>query len=220
MSRATAPLWKAADRVRFGIFGPFITRSRSIRGGWSSPAERHELIRTASALDDDAVIVEVGVFVGASTVLLAGGRKIAGSGTVHAVDPFDASGESFSTPIYERHASELPHSLREQFEHNVASCGVAEHVVAHQGLGQDVACDFDGSVDMLFLDGAFTEELAEEIYEAWIGKVEPGGTVALHNSVDRKSGHDGNTLLAERRLRAPDFDDVRLVGTTTFAVKR
>jgi hypothetical protein len=44
-----------------------------------------------------AVIVEIGVYFGSASDL-AGARKIAGTGVVHCIDPFDASGDDFSAP--------------------------------------------------------------------------------------------------------------------------
>ena len=56
------------------------------------------------------VIVEVGVFMGRCTLLLAGARKLKGSGSVHCIDPFDCSGDQFSIPYYRKEldASVIP----------------------------------------------------------------------------------------------------------------
>jgi hypothetical protein len=58
--------------------------------------------------------VEVGCFLGSSKVLLAGARRLKDSGQVHAIDPFDASGDAFSESHYRRVAG-LRCSLRRRF---------------------------------------------------------------------------------------------------------
>ena len=69
--------------------------------GWTRGIEAEALAARAHALDDDACIVEIGSFLGSGSVLLAGARKLQGSGKVHCVDPFDGSGDDFSVPHYQ-----------------------------------------------------------------------------------------------------------------------
>ena len=68
--------------------------------GWTRGPEAQALIRVAYELPDEAVIVEIGSFLGSGSILLAGARKLRRSGRLHCVDPFDASGDSFSVPHY------------------------------------------------------------------------------------------------------------------------
>src|SRR5439155_264773 len=78
--------------------------------------------RASLALGHNPVIVEIGVFLGSCTVLLAGPRRRCGSGIVHCVDPFDGSGDAFSVPHYRRILDSLGGgSLRYHFDANIAS---------------------------------------------------------------------------------------------------
>ena len=85
------------------------------------------MISIASILPQDCVIVEIGSFLGATSVLLAGARKTSGSGKLHCVDPFDGSGDSFSVPVYrellEQHGAK---TQRERFENNIRTAGVQD----------------------------------------------------------------------------------------------
>src|SRR5437016_5683224 len=88
--------------------------------GWTRGEEAQELLRVSHSLPSDCVIVEIGSFFGAGAILLAGPRRICGSGVVHCVDPFDCSGDAFSVPYYRRNLAEHgTASLRDHFERNI-----------------------------------------------------------------------------------------------------
>src|SRR5215468_6466626 len=70
--------------------------------GWTRGEEARELLWISYSLAAGAIIVEIGSFFGSGTILLAGPRRICGSGLVHCVDPFDCTGDSFSVPHYQR----------------------------------------------------------------------------------------------------------------------
>lgn len=213
------PFWFVWDRMRYGRFAPYITRARTIQG-WIRGPELIALIHASASLDPNPVIVEIGSFMGCSTVLLAGGRQLQGSGIVHCVDPFDASGDEFSTPIYHDIRHNNPMTLRQQFEHNIKKAGLSDYVVVHQCLGHEAAQDWQQPIDLLFSDGEFSEEGARRIYESWLPHLKPGGILMLHNSTAESADHRGNTILARKHVRPPHFDAIQLFGSTTFARKR
>jgi predicted O-methyltransferase YrrM len=189
--------------------------------GWTRDDEAVRLAEVSQSLPDNAVVVEIGAFLGCSTVLLAGGRKTRGSGEVHAVDPFDASGDAFSQPIYAsiRDAAQL--SLRDRFEQNLARAGVEQWVHVHQMRAQDLIRDWTRPVDLLFLDGNQEYEAVLATYLVWSPFLKPGGVLGVHNSRPgyRQETHDGSARLVEERVHAPAYGEVELVGSTTFARK-
>src|ERR1700736_3148535 len=94
----------------------FLRRSETIPG-WTRGEEARELLRISHSLSAGAVIVEIGSFLGGGAILLAGPRRIRGSGLVHCVDPFDGTGDSFSVPHYQRIIADVGiGSLRDDFE--------------------------------------------------------------------------------------------------------
>jgi predicted O-methyltransferase YrrM len=141
---------------------------------------------------------------------------------VHCVDPFDCSGDLFSIPYYQRILAEAGGgSLREHFERNIRKAGVGPWVQIHQGRAAEVARNWEVSIDLLYLDGDQSRAGAREAYEALAQFLKPRGVIALHNSrpENREPDHDGHRWLVEEKIAVPYFENVRLLRTTTFAIK-
>jgi predicted O-methyltransferase YrrM len=218
---AFPPLARQVYRARYGPFGPYLVDTAAIPS-WLGRAEALALAASCFSLSRDAVVVEIGSFLGKSAIMLAGARKQAGSGTVHCVDPFDASGDAFSVPVYREIAVGDARSLRERFEANIARAGLTGWVEAHEGTAASVAAGWTAPIDMLFVDGDQSPDGARLAYDSWSPFLKAGGLIALHNSVERvyAPGHDGIHLLAVHRVRPPQYGDIHEVDTTTFARKR
>ena len=193
--------------------------------GWCRGAEAYELFQTAySLVPHDAIIVEVGAFLGSGSVLLAGTRAECRAGKVHCIDPFDCSGDTFSVPIYHRLVENAGPALtmREIFENNIARAGVREWVVTHEGGAVEVARNFTQKIDLLFMDGDQSPAGARAAYGAWMPFLKIGGYIAIHNSGAEREyapGHDGQERVVVEELRLPRFADVHLTQTTTFGKK-
>ena len=211
---------KAAVKRSYGPFSEYITASEKITG-WARGPEAIELARVANSLPTDALVVEIGSFLGSSAVLLAGGRKLAGSGLVHCVDPFDGSGDAHSTPVYSDVIDSLARPIRDQFEQNVRAAGVYEYVVVHEGTAEDVGATWRDPIDMLFLDGDQSPAGAKSAYESWIPFLKPGGVVAVHNSAERlySPEHDGHRRVVLESIVPPEYAEIRTIATTTFALR-
>lgn len=142
-------------------------------GGFLSASEGTLLFRLANRLPSDAVIVEIGSWKGKSTWCLARGLR---SGRLHAIDPFDASGEPGSKEVYEQSRDALP--LREQFDANLAP--LAQMITVHQGFSQEFVEKFP-AIDLLMIDGDHSREGAEFDFTQYAPKLRPGGWVAFHD---------------------------------------
>jgi predicted O-methyltransferase YrrM len=190
--------------------------------GWYRDEEAQALALISYSLPEEAVVVEIGSFLGSGTLLLAGPRKVRGSGKVHCVDPFDCSGDAFSVPVYQKLLAAVGGgSLRQRFEENIARAGLTSWVEVHQDRADDLAAAWTSPVDLLVLDGDQSRAGARATYENWFPFLKPGGTIAVHNTAARVYGpdHDGNRQLALEQILSPQFTDVRLIGATTFARK-
>jgi hypothetical protein len=190
--------------------------------GWTRGEEARELAYISGSLGTGAVIVEVGAFFGSGTILLAGPRKICGSGKVHVVDPFDCSGDSYSVPVYRDILAEAGGgSLRDHFEKSIREAGLDDNVEVHQGRAQEIAATWNTRIDLLFLDGDQSRTGAREAYDSWSPFLKRGGVIALHNSdpTNFRLDHDGHRCLIEEEITYPDYTDIRLIGYTTFATK-
>lgn len=190
--------------------------------GWTSDEDAKQIALASYALPGNATIVEVGVFMGRSSVLLALPRRLRGSGKVHCVDPFDCSGDAFSVPYYlqELQASGYA-SLETAFRVHIAALKLDPWIEVHKGTACDVAVQWSEPIDLLMLDGDQSVFGARAAYTAWVRFLRVGGTIILQNTRDRvyADGHEGNRRLAVEELVAPHFDSVRQVGATTVAVK-
>jgi predicted O-methyltransferase YrrM len=135
--------------------------------GWTRNEEARELARIRLSLAPGAVIVELGSFLGSGTILLAGPRKIRNSGKVHAVDPFDCFGDSYSVGVYRDILIAVGGGLlRDYFHSNIRHAGLSDWVEVHQGRAREIAATWSTPVDLLFLDGDQSQAGAREAYES------------------------------------------------------
>ena len=191
--------------------------------GWTRGDEARELLRLSAGLPDGAILVEVGSFFGSGTVLLAGPRRLRGSGVVHCVDPFNGTGDAFSVPHYERIIKQAGGgALRDYFDTNIRNAGLAQWVHVHQGPADAIARRWSTRIDLLFLDGDQSRAGAQLAYRAWAPFLKAGGILAVHNSAPDNftPDHDGNRCLVEHEIRAPQYANIRLISSTTLAEKK
>jgi len=111
--------------------------------GWVTTEELAQKWDYSFNLPDEPVIVEIGAFLGRSTVVTAGSRRLKRSGIVHVIDPFDASGDEFSVPVYKEIESKLSLNLFEQFEVNIQDAGLNDYVMVHKGYDNTIVCDWN-----------------------------------------------------------------------------
>lgn len=191
--------------------------------GWAEGDDAREIARASYALPDEAVIVEIGVFMGRCTILLAGSRRLRGSGKVHCVDPLDCSGDLFSAPFYlDELKATGKDSLDQVFWQSIASNELHDWVQLHKMTAQAAVVGWSQPVDLLLLDADQSPRAARDIYDLWVPFLKQGGTIVLRNTREGQyaAGHDGNRRLAVEELRSPRFSGFRQVGATTFAIKR
>ena len=190
--------------------------------GWLRGEEAKTMASVVSSLPDDCVVVEIGSFLGSSSVLLAGALKLRGSGKLHCVDPFDGSGDAFSVPIYKDIlAVSEGKTLRQRFDENIHAADLQDWVEVHQGRADEVAESWRHPIDLLFLDGDHSPQGARLAYESWFPMLKDGGIIAIHNSDAREyaKDHNGSRLLVLEEIHPPVYIDIHLVETTTFARK-
>ena len=207
-------------RLKYRSLGTYIAYSQTIPG-WTRGREAVELARVCMSLPPKATVVEIGSFLGSGSVLLAGARKIRGSGVVHCIDPFNASGDAYSVPYYRSIADEQKLSLRESFERNLKFNHLDNIVRVHQGTAEDVDPRVVGNFDMMYMDGDQSPKGVRIAYERWSPFLNQRGIIALHNSGDREYsvGHDGHRRLVVETIHPPQYINVYCVGSTTFARK-
>lgn len=213
--------WIATRRNGDEKLEPWLRLSEAIPG-WTRNDEARELLRVSYSLSAGAVIVEIGSFLGAGAILLAGPRRLRGSGVVYCVDPFDGTGNSFSVPHYRRILEEIGGgSLRDHFEKNIRDAGLEDWVRIQQGRAKEAARAWTKPIDLLFLDGDQSRTGVRETYDSWAEFLKIGGTIAVHNSEpgDHAPDHDGHRCIVQEEIKPPRYSDIRLVDSTTFAIR-
>ena len=140
---------------------------------------------------------------------------------VHCVDPFDATGDTFSVPIYGAIRDKLGAPIRQLFDENILQAGLSGWVEVHQGRACDIAATWTEPIDLLFLDGDQSYEGAQDAYKNWSPFLKAGGIIAVHNSApgSYNTNHDGQMRLVAETIHPPSYEKVRRIGTTTFAQK-
>ena len=169
----------------------------------TTEAERECLVRHASGRK---ALVEIGVFEGVTTYVLR--EAMAHDGVLYAVDPFFRGrlGVSFQERIARR---EVARSTRGRVEW-VRTTGVAS--------ARDPRL-LDTAVDFVFVDGDHTWEAIEGDWNAWNGKVVPGGIIAFHDS--RESQREAPELFVEQVVAAdPRFELVDVEFRLTVFKRR
>jgi predicted O-methyltransferase YrrM len=190
--------------------------------GWCEGQAASEAIRVCLALPSKPVIVQIGIFMGRSTALLAGACRVRADAKVYCVDPLDGSGDSFSVPYY---AEELRNSgypsLELAFIDNMRRVRLQEWIELNKVTGQVAAKSWFQPIDFLWLDADQSPTGAREIFEAWVPFLRTGGTLVLRNTADRSyaPGHDGNRRLVQEVIHPPMFASIRQIDATTFAVR-
>jgi len=190
--------------------------------GWVTTEELGEKWDYSFNLPSEPVIVEIGAFLGRSTVVTAGARRVKRNGTVYVIDPFNASGDEFSAPVYKEIESKLSLNLFDQFEANIKKARLHDYVVVQKGYDDTIVCGWNRKIDMLILDGDQSPVGARRAYDEWIPYLQPGGILIVHNSADRiyEKDHDGHRRVVVESVKEPAFDHIKCVRMTTFAIKK
>jgi predicted O-methyltransferase YrrM len=207
-------------RLGHGELGKYLSKSRKVTG-FLTEKESVFLANSVIQMHSNLTVVEVGSFLGQSSIVFAGALKVKGSGKLHCIDPFDGSGDSFSMPFYERISKRKKITLREWFDRNVSSAGVDEWIEVHQGTAETIGVSWRDSIDILFLDGDQSPQGARKAYETFLPYLKVGSLIILHNSIEREYDemHDGHYRLVVESIKSPNYGCIYVADSTTFARK-
>ncbi|HLM86090.1 MAG TPA: class I SAM-dependent methyltransferase [Solirubrobacteraceae bacterium] len=163
--------------------------------------------------------VEIGVYEGASAVVLAG--ALSPRAELHLIDPFGTHPDALPGGWG---ASEW--ATRRAVERAVrASGGAAARVHWHVARSHEVAARWSGEVDLLFIDGDHSEAGCELDWASWHRFVAVGGRVVFHDArADQPGGRGlpGPTELVTRLFRGAETPGWELLAEAdrTVATRR
>jgi predicted O-methyltransferase YrrM len=162
--------------------------------------ERDALQRAAR---DRRVIVEIGVFEGASAAELR--QVMHPDGELVLVDPF--------------HLNRLPGPLR--FGPRIARRTVEAvergRVTWIEEFSVPAAESWDRPIDMLFIDGDHSVDASRADWEAWTPWVRPGGVVAVHDALPPWVGP---VQVVERAQKSPEWRVIDQTESVTVLLRQ
>lgn len=143
----------------------------TIPGHLVSPFQEHWLYSTAKKLPINANIVEIGSYMGRSTVSLAYACRGANR-HIYAIDTFDGNDSDFSDRCF-----------FDEFLENITKRGLAETVTPIQCLSSEAAKNWSRPIHLLFIDGSHEYDDVLQDYNNFFPHIVEGGIVALHDVV-------------------------------------
>ena len=160
--------------------------------GWLTEAQAARLGAAAARTGPGARIVEIGSYHGRSTIVLA---QAAPRAEVVAIDPH--AGNDRGPRQWTGTADEGEEDNR-AFRANLERAGVAGRVRHVRRPSQEALDAVDGTVDVLYVDGAHRYAPASADITRWGSRVAPGGTLLVHDAFSSV----GVTLAIGRHLLA------------------
>lgn len=146
----------------------------NVLGGLHSPDERRLLYDLALDVQADEAIVEIGSYVGASTLALAFGAKAGHGAHVTCIDPWPAP---LPDEKDEAHAERQRNALQ-FFMSNMDAASWP--VTALRARSQDIWRMWLQPIGLLFIDGDHSFEAVDKDLE-WIVRLAPGGVMVMHD---------------------------------------
>ena len=182
--------------------------------GWLTENEAIALYDLACRLTPThPVIVEIGSWLGKSSVILAKGLQGKTNPILYCIDPFDAAGDAGYAILVEARGLQL----KEQFIENVKRNNVYDHIRILHGYSYDFAAGFSDEIDFLFIDGNHAYDSVMRDYTDWTPHLKTGGIIALHDVGDNFPGP--TSVVKEKVVDNPAWSEVRRVDSLVMASK-
>jgi predicted O-methyltransferase YrrM len=155
--------------------------------GFMPDDEGHALYVAARDVPVDGPLLEIGSYLGKSTLYLAAAaRERTGSNGV-VVTVAHHRGSEEHQPGWEYHDPSLVDDVTGRidtlpgFRRTIAAAGAEDVVVAVLARAETLAGLWARPLAMLFLDGSHTDESAQRDYHGWAPHVAAGGLLAIHD---------------------------------------
>jgi predicted O-methyltransferase YrrM len=165
-------------------------------------------------------VVEIGVYEGASAVLLC--QALPAGAELHLIDPFGSHPDALPSGW-----GAIEWATRRTLARAVRRRGAeAPSVSWHIALAHELAPRWSGgAVDLVFIDGDHSHAGCERDWSSWHGLVAPGGHVVFHDARQSEPGGrglPGPTAVVTEHFREGTVEGWRIVGEAdrTVAVRR
>lgn len=192
--------------------------------GFMSPNEGLALYDAAVAAAADGPLVEIGSWMGKSTLYLAAAAR---ERKTYVVTVDHHRGSEEHQPGWEYHDESLvdpdvgridtlPH-----FRRTTAVAGVEDVVVGVIAKSEVLASLWALPVAFLFLDGSHTDESAQRDLACWSPHLAPGGTLAIHDVFpDPADGGQAPYRMYLRAMESGRYDELTPTGSLRVLRRR
>jgi len=180
------------------------------------PADEAAALHDAACAAPAGTWLEVGTYCGRSTVHLGSAARSAGARLV-TLDHHRGSEEN--QPGWEWHDASLVDQHTGRLEtlpslrRTLWDAGLDDVVSVVVGTTQQVAGWWTTPLQLLFLDGNHTEQVAQHDYEAYARHLVPGGTLLIHDVFERPEDGGRPPWHVYQRALGEGFADVSACGS-------
>lgn len=177
--------------------------------GWLSSHEGFFLYEAAKTAKKGN-IVEIGSWLGKSTICLASGAKAGSKSKIFAVDPHKGefskgNGIGKKAPTFKA------------FQQNLKKAGIASYVKPLVTTSKNAAKSWKGPIQLLFIDGLHDYKNTKLDFSVWSPFLAKNGVIAFH---DAFCGHKGpEKVIREELLPNGEWHDIGVIGSIIFAKK-
>ena len=183
--------------------------------GFMPADEGHALFEAAVRYLNGGVAVEIGTYCGRSTVLL-GAAAAQSDSVLYTVDHHHGSEEHQAG--WEFHDTTMVDPVSGRFDtlptfrRTLDAAGLDDTIVAVVGKSTVVARGWRTPLQLLFIDGGHSEEVAQADFDGWAKWVSVGGALIIHDVFP--DPRDGGRPPYHIYCRAIDSGDFAEVGAT------
>ena len=147
----------------------------NIVDGWLDLCEGNILYQVSKAIStqdsDGLIVVEIGAFLGRSTIFLAQGLKESGKGILISIDPHEGIPYYHPAPTYN------------DYLENIKTAKLEECIQIEKGISENVITKINQPIYLLFIDGDHTYDMVKKDFSLYNEKVIDGGYIAFHDAV-------------------------------------
>lgn len=175
--------------------------------GWFDFCEANLLYQLVTQLPknqaDLIIVVEIGAFLGKSTITIAKALKESGGGCVYSIDPHEG------IPYYH------PQPTLSDFLDNISWANVNDTVKICLGTSDEWSDNISASLSMIFIDGDHTYEVVKDDYSKWEEKIITNGLIAFHDAIQ-----DGPFKLISELLNSQNYRLIFIIGSLAILQKK
>jgi hypothetical protein len=177
-----------------------------------TPGEQKILYELATKVPAGGTIVELGSWMGGSTIMLAAGSESGPKAKVHAVDLFDVVGET--SIEYADRVDGVPYFLA-TFRENIRRAGVESTITPVQASSVPAGKAWSGPpIDLLFVDANHYYHAVRDDFLAWAPHCRLGVPIVFHDYGNETA--PGVRKFVDRAVERGVLNDVRFVDTIAY----